>query len=152
MLQNVAFRLNHEIRKVLKNPSKLKCRQNIMPRKFCALNRSSHSEVLLGKDALKICGQFTGEHPSWNAISIKLLCNFIKITLRHGFSPVNLLHIFTTRFIKNTSRWLLLLKVSIEKGISSKDMFKISNIVEIQGQSECVTEKIFMLEKKWLKI
>ena len=86
-----------------------------MPRKFCALNRSSHPEVLLGKGVLKICGQFTGEHPSWNAISIKLLCNFIKITLRHGFSPVNLLYIFTTLFIKNTSRWLLLLKVSIER-------------------------------------
>ena len=26
----------------------------------------------------------------------KLLCNFIEITLRHGCSPVNLLHIFRT--------------------------------------------------------
>ena len=31
------------------------------------------------------------------------------ITLRHGCSPVNLLHIFKTLFIKNTSGWLLLL-------------------------------------------
>ena len=30
---------------------------------------------------------------------------------------------------------------SIAKGISSKDMFNFSDIVEIQGQSECVTEK-----------
>ena len=29
-------------------------------------------------------------------------------TLRHGFSPVNLLHIFGTPFLKNTSRRLLL--------------------------------------------
>ena len=29
-------------------------------------------EVFLGKGALKICSKFTGEHPSWNAISIKL--------------------------------------------------------------------------------
>ena len=40
--------------------------------------------------------------------SIKLLCNFIEITLRHGCSPVNLLHISRTPFLKNTSEWLLL--------------------------------------------
>ena len=32
-----------------------------------------------------------------------LLCNFIEIALRHGCSPVNLLHIFRTPFLKNTS-------------------------------------------------
>ena len=41
-------------------------------------------------------------------ISIKLLCNFIVITLRHGYSPVNLLHISRTPFAKNTSGGLLL--------------------------------------------
>ena len=39
---------------------------------------------------------------------IKLLCNFIEIALRHGFSPVNLLPIFRTPFLKNTSGQLLL--------------------------------------------
>ena len=39
---------------------------------------------------------------------IALLCNFIEITLRHGCSPVNLLHIFSATFTKNTTRWLLL--------------------------------------------
>ena len=34
--------------------------------------------------------------------------NFIKITLRHGFSPTNLLHIFRTPFPKNTYEGLLL--------------------------------------------
>ena len=37
-----------------------------------------------------------------------LLCNFIEITLRHGCSPVNLLHIFRRPFYKNTSGGLLL--------------------------------------------
>ena len=37
-----------------------------------------------------------------------LLGNFIEITLRHGCSPVNLLHIFRTIFPRNTSGWLLL--------------------------------------------
>ena len=35
-------------------------------------------------------------------------CNFIEITLRHGCSPVNLLHIFRTPFTKNSSERLLL--------------------------------------------
>ena len=37
-----------------------------------------------------------------------LLCTFIKITLQHGCSPVNLLQIFRTTFPKNTSGRLLL--------------------------------------------
>ena len=70
--------------------------------------RSSHPEVFLGKDVLKIYSKFTGEHPCQNVISINLLCNFIEITLQHRCSSVNLLHIFRTPFLKNTSKWLLL--------------------------------------------
>ena len=40
----------------------------------------------------------------------KLLSNFIKITFRHGCSPVNLLLILGTLFPKNTSGRLLLKK------------------------------------------
>ena len=43
-----------------------------------------------------------------SAISIKLLCNFIEIALRHGCSLVNLLHIFRTLFPRNTCGRLLL--------------------------------------------
>ena len=68
---------------------------------------SSHQEMFLYKGVLKICSKFTGEYPCRSAISIKLLCNFIEITLRHGCSPVNLLHIFRTPFPKNTSGGLL---------------------------------------------
>ena len=70
--------------------------------------RGSHPKVLLRKGALKICSKFTGEHPCRSAISVKLLCNFIEITLPHECSPVNLLHIFRTNFLKNTPGWLLL--------------------------------------------
>ena len=35
-------------------------------------------------------------------------CDFNKVALRHGHSPVNLLHIFRTPFLKNTSGRLLL--------------------------------------------
>ena len=73
----------------------------------------SRPEVFLGKGALKICSRFTGEHPCRSAISIKLLCNFIEIALRHGSSPVNLLHIFRVPFPKNTSGRLLLKQPSV---------------------------------------
>ena len=52
--------------------------------------RSSRPEVFLGKGVPKICSKFTGEHPS----------NFIEITLRHGRSLVNLMHIYGTPFHK----------------------------------------------------
>ena len=38
----------------------------------------------------------------------KIASSFIEITLRHRFFPVNLLHIFRTCFLKNTSGWLFL--------------------------------------------
>ena len=65
--------------------------------------RSSPPEVFLGKGILKICSIFTGEHPSQSVISIKLLRNFIEITLQHGSYLVNSLQIFRTSFSKNTS-------------------------------------------------
>ena len=43
----------------------------------------------VGRDVLKICSKFTGEHPCRSGISIKSLCNFIEIALWHGCSPVN---------------------------------------------------------------
>ena len=57
-------------------------------------------------------------------ISIKLSCNFTEITLRHGCSPVNLLHISRTSFTKNSSGRLLQLRA-----ISSN--FKYRNIIAI---------------------
>ena len=70
--------------------------------------RSSHLEVFLGKVVPKIYIKFTGEHPCYSAISITLQCNFIEIALWYGCSPVNLMHIFRTPFLKNTSGGLLL--------------------------------------------
>ena len=40
---------------------------------FTYLNWSSHTEVFLRKGVLKICSNFTGEHPYRSVISIKLL-------------------------------------------------------------------------------
>ena len=69
---------------------------------------SSPPDEFLGNSILKICSTFTGEHPWRSVISIKLLCSFIKITLRHGCSPVNWVHVFRILFPKNTSGGLLL--------------------------------------------
>ena len=70
--------------------------------------RSSYPEVFLEKGVSKIYSKFTGEHRWLPVIWIKLQSNLIEITLRHGCSPVNLLHIFRTPFPRNTSWWLLL--------------------------------------------
>ena len=70
--------------------------------------RSSHQEVFLGKRILKICSKFTGQHTCQSVISIKLQSIFTEITIRHGCSPVNLLHFFRAAFLKNTYWWLLL--------------------------------------------
>ena len=88
-----------------------------------AIYRSSRPEVLLGKGVVKICSKFTGEHPCRSAISIKLLCNCIEIALRHGCSPVNLLHIVRTLFPRNTSGWLLvkLLQTVTTKSLLQKE-------------------------------
>ena len=78
--------------------------------------RSSHLEVFLIKGVLKICSKFTGEHTCRSVISVKLLCNFIEIALRHECSAVNWLHIFRTAFAKNTSGWLDMSKDVRKKG------------------------------------
>ena len=54
------------------------------------------------------CSKFTGEHPRRSVISINMQINFIEIALWHGYSPVNLLHILRTPFLKNFSGGLLL--------------------------------------------
>ena len=61
--------------------------------------RNSHPEVFLKKGVLKICSKFTGEHPCQSVLSIEL---------RLGCS-VNLLHLFKTAIIKNSSEGLYLL-------------------------------------------
>ena len=55
------------------------------------------------KYTFHICSKFTGEESCRSVISIKLLCNFIEIAIRHGCPPVNLLHIFRTWFPNYTS-------------------------------------------------
>ena len=82
--------------------------------KFAKLN-SSHSEVFLVKDVLKICCKFTEWHPSRNVISIKLLCNFIEITLSPGCSSVNLLHIFRTPLIQKQDNEKFHIRIFITK-------------------------------------
>ena len=71
------------------------------PQKLMHRDRSSRTKVFLGKCVLKICNKFTGQHPCRSVFSIKLQSNFIEITIWHGCSAVNLLHIFRTPFLMN---------------------------------------------------
>ena len=65
--------------------------------------RSIRPEVLLRNGVLKIWSKYTGKHPCRSGTSIRLQSNFIEITLQYWCSPVNLLHILRTTFLKNTS-------------------------------------------------
>ena len=80
--------------------------------------------MFLRKTVLKICSKFTGKHPWRSVISIKLYCKFIEIALRHGCSPVNLMHIFTTSFLKNISGPLRLELVAITSSNREKKWFQ----------------------------
>ena len=51
------------------------------------ISRRTYPEVFPRKGVLKICSNFTGEHQCRSVALIKLLCNFIEITLRHWCSP-----------------------------------------------------------------
>ena len=88
------------LKRLIKRLSCLKC-----------LFRSSPPELFYGKDILKICSRFTGQHRWRSVISIKLQSNFIEITLRYGFYPVNLLHIFRTSLYKNTCGGLFICQI-----------------------------------------
>ena len=113
--------------------------------------------MFLGKGVLKTCSKFIRKHPCRSAISIKwqsnfikitlwhgcssvnLLhisikwqCNFIKITLRHGCSSVNLLHTFRTLFSKNTSGGLLLSAALNQRTKTSLNVF-LDRLAKIQA-------------------
>ena len=81
---------------------------NSLNAKQMLIFRSNPPEIFSGKDVLKICSKFTKEHQYRSVISIKMLCNFIEITLWRGCSLVTLLHDFRVPFSKNPSGGLLL--------------------------------------------
>ena len=65
--------------------------------------------TFLWKGVLKISGKYTTEHSCRSLISINLQSNFIETTFRHGCSPVNLQHIFSSHFPRYTSGGLFLI-------------------------------------------
>ena len=80
--------------------------------------------MFLRKVVLKICRKFTGEHPYRS-----------EITLRHGCSPVNFLHIFIIYFPKNTSGWLLL-KIPTNDLVKLAEFVLKSNLFELKNENK----------------
>ena len=98
--------------------------------------RSIFRRMFLYKNVLKKCSKFTGEHPFRSVILIKFQSSFIEITLQHGCSPVNALHIFRTPFPYNTSGRLLVsgsnsLSASILKKCTVVSSLPISYLVNL---------------------
>ena len=100
--------------------------------------------MFLGKGVLKICTKFVGKNPCWSVISMKLQSIFIKTTLRYGFSPVNLLHIFRTPFRKNTSWWMLL--EQFHKNLLTVHMFLSIFQYNRNSHQRCSVRKSVLLE------
>ena len=106
--------------------------------------------MLLKEAALHSCAyekmlRITGEHLCQSIILIKLQSNFIiEITLQHGCSPVNLLHIFRTPFPKGLVTHSDILK--IYRIIQySKNIFKcnmVKNIFKIYKNIKFLLKKI----------
>ena len=91
--------------------------------------------MLLGKGVLKICSKFKREHAFRSAILIKLLSNFIEITLGHGCSPVNLLHIFRHYFLRT------LLEGCFWNCISSPTWSQLNILHKLCGHSKMMSHK-----------
>ena len=68
---------------------------------------------------------------------------FLFQKFRHGFSPVNLLHIFRTPFLKNISEWLLL-TVVLHQICDEKHVVKVS--IEFLGVTRIA--KYFILRQQ----
>ena len=131
------------------------------------LFRSSHPEVFLEKDFLKIWSKFTRKHTWRSMISIKLLCNFIEITLRHGCSPVDLMHIFKTFFPKNTSGGLLLYfcndthreRIYWNRSLVAFDLLPIfTQLIKFYkfpchiSKRTCLKKVIHQMHRKWMVV
>ena len=84
--------------------AKLSAKLHLLPVRMVWLVQKQPSRGAVRKRCSKSMQQIYRKTPM-----LKLQSNFIEITLRHGCSPVNLLHILRTPFSKNTSRRLLLL-------------------------------------------
>ena len=69
----------------------------------------------------------------------------LEIPLRHGCSPVNLLHVFRTTFSRNTSGWLLLSQSKVSKNISLNETARtsVSKGLELNQSFRSSQQKLF---------
>ena len=77
-------------------------------------------------------------------------CDFIKVALLHGCSPVNLLHIFRTPFPKNNSKELLLKVKSVKAvcKIGSSNVRNIESWMNYLSGMWCMVSFILLLLSK----
>ena len=61
----------------------------------------------------------------------KVASNFIEVSLRHGCSPANLLHIFRTPFLKSNLEWLLLKLVQSIFATNQKQFIIANSLMSI---------------------
>ena len=82
------------------------------------LQENTHAEVAISIISVSVMISLARQDENWFmsycTVGALVRSNFIEITPRHGYSPVNLLHIFRTSFLKYTSGRLLLAIISFK--------------------------------------
>ena len=86
--------------------------------------------------------------PKCDFNSIKLLCNFIQITLWHGCSPVNLLRMFRTSFLTRSSMELTWM-ATVERSVGTIASFERLKPIQL---SIYLLDKVFVLSYYWAEI
>ena len=71
-------------------------------------NETNYREIRISWKSLKEIFHSVSSPSYCFIIILTFQKRYFQIALRHGSSPVNLLHIFRTPFLKNISGWLLL--------------------------------------------
>ena len=94
--------------------------------------------------------QQTYKYPCQSVISKKLHSNFIEIALWHGYSPVNLMHIFRTTFLKNSTGgvfWIfsLLLAIVNLRQTSIRIWMSVKPTFWLCRMNLCSTDKRFTI-------
>ena len=79
-----------------------------------------------------------------NKKEVAIQSSFTEIQLRHGCFPVNLLHIFRTPFLKNTSERLFLNKIKAPNVSRKKQCIAVFTLYKSKWVIKVVTEILLL--------
>ena len=100
------FPMDHSFETYAKFSEKLTFLTPLIRKSTCAYHGVKNARF--SEKFVHVLNEWFPRRTALGKVLLQMLCNFIEITLLHGCSPVNLLHIFKTPFYKNNPGGLLL--------------------------------------------